>query len=88
MNTLEVIEAVKELTPELVPSARVVGRWVWIETADKPSAETRDVLKWLGFHWNRKRIAWQHPCGLHCKHAPYDPRDKYASVSVSELIPA
>lgn len=66
--------------------ADVVGRWVWVEFAEKPAGEIIAALKAAGFHWNRKRECWQHDCGF--PSAPSrnsDPREKYGSVSVSEF---
>jgi hypothetical protein len=34
-------------------------------------------LSQLGFHWNRRRQVWQHPCGQFRPGAWIDPRDKY-----------
>jgi len=55
--------------------AEVVGGrpdsgWVWVSFPDRPSGAD-DLGRWrchqelaqLGFHWNRERQAWQHPCG-------------------------
>jgi hypothetical protein len=43
--------------------ASVVGSWIWIQFKSEPPAEIRRDLSQLGFHWNRKRQLWQHPCG-------------------------
>ena len=52
--------------------SEVVGHWVWITFESKPSDETRASLGSVGFHWNRKRKCWQHPCGHKCKNSPKD----------------
>ncbi len=70
--------------PEALAYANVVGAWVWITFPAKPSAETRAFLKARGHSWNPKREAWQHPCGVRRKAAPYDPRLKYGQVPASE----
>ena len=82
MNTHETAAAIREQLPHLVPYARIVGRWVWIETPTKPTPEDRAVLKSLKFRWNPKRIAWQCSCGhsqggLRARN--YHPMDKYGA---------
>lgn len=86
-DTLTVLQRLKE-HPEALHAARVVGRWVWIEFAEKPAAEIRDFLKVEGFNWNHTRKAWQHSCGVFRPSAPYDPRWKYGEVRAEELITA
>jgi hypothetical protein len=39
----------------------------------------RQILAQLGFHWNRERQAWQHPCGAFRLHGFQDPHEKYES---------
>jgi hypothetical protein len=34
-------------------------------------------LAQLGFHWNRRRRVWQHPCGHSRTGTWIDPRAKY-----------
>jgi hypothetical protein len=34
-------------------------------------------LAQLGFHWNRRRRVWQHPCGRFCTGTHRDPREVY-----------
>ena len=80
----DVIQALRAQT-DIAPYARMVGRWCWIEFPSKPSAEARAFLKDAGFHWNWERGAWQHPCGFHSAHAPYDPREKYQSVPLEDV---
>ena len=55
--------------PDIVARSRLVGRWIWVEFPDdeKPDADTRSWLRELGFHFNKKRRAWQHPCGWFSK---------------------
>lgn len=86
MGTLDVLARLRAESPEAFAAARVVGRWVWCEFTAKPSAACRTVLSDLGFYWNRKRGAWQHPCGRFSKRAPYDPRLKYGQTSASLLL--
>lgn len=73
-------EILAELPEAVKPYAFKVGSWVWLEMPDKPDADTLTEIKALGFKWNPKRMAWQHPCGRFCKKAPYDPRGKYGSI--------
>ena len=66
--------------------ADVVGRWVWLRFGEKPSEETRTLLKGAGFAWVKKRGQWAHACGgfkWKRSKAPYEPRDKYGSISVA-----
>jgi hypothetical protein len=50
--------------PQLVKFARVVGQWVWIRFQQKQPREVTATLSQFGFHWNRRRQLWQHPCGV------------------------
>ena len=73
------------LNPEAQKAARRVGAWIWIEFSQRPDKPTRTFLTNLGFHWNRKRSAWQHPCGRPSQRArSYDPRDKYDVTPLTE----
>lgn len=72
---------------DITEFARVVGRWVWIEFPSRPPKDTCSFLLAEGFWFNRKRSAWQHGCGSYTAHArSYDPRTKYGSVGVSEIL--
>jgi len=75
-------------THDLSQFAQVVGRWVWVEFEEKPSAEIRTGLLEVGFHWNKKRGCWQHPCGHECVHSPADSwylKSKYGTVPAGEI---
>ena len=85
LSTLDVLSTLKEQLPNVWEQAEVVGKWVWIEFTYPPVKEVRDKLKELGFHWNHKRKAWQHPCGYFSLHSSSDPRFKYAVHSASSL---
>jgi len=37
----------------------IVGKWAWIQFAEKQPNEVTRVLAELGFHWNRARQTWQ-----------------------------
>ena len=59
--------------------AEVVGKWVWVTFKEQPTAEVRQQLAQLGFHWNRERQAWQHPCGKFSLGSQTDPHEKYSA---------
>ena len=65
------------VNPELFNLAEVVGKWIWIHFNETPAASWRQQLSQLGFHWNRERQSWQHPCGCFRPHGSGDPHDKY-----------
>jgi len=82
-----VLERIHEQIPDVWDATKIVGKWVWIETDTKPERTVREMLSDLGFHWNTKREAWQHPCGEFRKFCPKgDPRDHYASIDAKELV--
>ena len=54
--------------------AEVVGKWVWVTFKEQPAAEVRQQLAQLGFHWNRERQSWQHPCGKFSLRSEADPQ--------------
>jgi hypothetical protein len=57
--------------------AQVVGEWVWIQFEEKQPPQITAALSQFGFHSNRKRQTWQHPCGQYTTGSRRDPRDKY-----------
>jgi hypothetical protein len=66
--------------------AEVVGQWVWIQFTDKQSHDVTCILAELGFHWNKARQSWQHPCGLfRDKASRVDPRTKYRCYPANAL---
>ncbi len=66
--------------PRFFELAEVVGKWVWIQFAEKQPREITALLAELGFHWNSERQSWQHPCGtIPVAAATYDPRQHYGS---------
>jgi len=79
LPTEKVLNLLLTSSPELYRLAEVVGKWVWIQFSEIPAAEIRQQLAQLGFHWNRERQTWQHPCGQFRLRAFQDPRAKYAS---------
>jgi hypothetical protein len=80
-TTHEVVEKLKKELPDLADQAQIVGQWVWLEFATKPARPVIVKLKKLGFHWNRRRRCWQHPCGTR---SPNDPRE----TGEYEVVPA
>lgn len=72
--------------PDVARAARIVGRWIWVEFDEPPDTDTRRWLKELGFHWNRKRRVWQHPCGRFSKASPNDPRWKYGTLPLADVL--
>ena len=79
LPTSKVLELLKNANPGLFNLAEVVGKWVWVAFRETPAPELRQILAQLGFHWNRERQAWQHPCGQFRLRGFQDPHEKYAS---------
>ena len=79
LPTPKVLSALHQQLPAAYRLAEVVGKWVWVQFKDTPTAETRQQLAQLGFHWNRERQAWQHPCGQFSLSSAQDPHEKYSS---------
>ena len=61
LTTDRALELLKSSMPAQFALAEVVGKWVWIQFAEAPAEKIRADLSQLGFHWNTKRQAWQHP---------------------------
>ncbi len=64
-------------TPRFWELAEVVGKWVWIQFDDRQPRQITAALSQFGFHWNRKRQLWQHPCGQFVTGSVQDPCQKY-----------
>ena len=79
LPTNELLELLRCQAPQLLQSAEVVGKWVWIHLDAKPPREVTRDLSQFGFHWNQNRQTWQHPCGAFSGRANYDPHDRYGS---------
>ena len=77
LPTEKVLNLLQTGSPDLFNLAEVVGKWVWVTFQAQPAAEIRQTLAQLGFHWNRTRQAWQHPCGQFRLSSSSDPREKY-----------
>jgi hypothetical protein len=79
LPTAQVLDLLKSTMPRQFELAEVVGKWIWIAFAEAPAEKIRAELSQLGFHWNTKRQAWQHPCGHVTAGTPKEPREKYSS---------
>ena len=87
LETETLLAVLRGSAPHFFELAEVVGKWVWIQFANKQPNEVTRVLAELGFHWNNKRQAWQHPCGLYRhERAIYDPRRVYGSYFAADAI--
>jgi hypothetical protein len=78
LPTPKVLSLLHQQLPAAYRLAEVVGKWVWVRFTEQPAAEMRQQLAQLGFHWNRERQAWQHPCGQFSLSSSGDPREKYS----------
>jgi hypothetical protein len=79
LPTPKVLNLLFTSAPDIYRLAEVVGKWVWVTFKEQPAAEIRQQLAQLGFHWNRERQAWQHPCGQFRLSSQQDPHEKYSS---------
>jgi hypothetical protein len=88
LPTTKVLELLKTSNPGLFNLAEVVGYWIWVAFRETPAPELRQQLAQLGFHWNRERQAWQHPCGKFRLGSMTDPHQKYSSYFPADVRPA
>jgi hypothetical protein len=79
LPTPKVLAQLHQQIPAAYRLAEVVGRWVWVTFKEQPAAELRQQLSQLGFHWNRERQSWQHPCGQFSLGSATDPHAKYST---------
>ena len=79
LPTPKVLTLLHQQSPTAYRLAEVVGKWIWVTFKEQPAAEIRQQLAQLGFHWNRERQAWQHPCGQFSLSSATDPHEKYSS---------
>ena len=79
LSTQAVLDLLQKEAPHFFELAEVVGKWVWIQFAEKQPREVTAGLAQLGFHWNNKRQVWQHPCGQPTEGTLGNPREKYPS---------
>lgn len=88
LNTRRVIALLRTEAPDFFNLAEVVGKWVWIQFKQKQPREVTASLSELGFHWNRQRKTWQHPCGQPMPRWQTDPRAKYRTYFPADHQPA
>lgn len=88
LPTAKVLNLLLTGLPDVYRLAEVVGKWVWVTFKEQPTAEIRQKLAQFGFHWNRQRQAWQHPCGQFRLSSHTDPREKYSSYFPADVRPA
>jgi hypothetical protein len=85
LDTEKLLELLRSKEPRFFEIAEVVGKWVWIQFADKQPSTITSVLSELGFHWNNVRQTWQHPCGtIRKERAAFDPRRRYRSYFAAD----
>jgi hypothetical protein len=82
LSTKQVLDLMERENPDLWEVAYVVGEWVWVQFDEQPSRDITAALSQLGFHWNKKRQLWQHPCGQNLTGSHRDPPRE-----VSDLFP-
>ena len=61
LDTERLLTVLQSETPKFFEIAEVVGKWVWIQFADKQPVAVTRVLAELGFHWNNVRKAVEAP---------------------------
>ena len=88
LPTDKVLALLHTVNPDLFNLAEVVGKWIWVQFKEQPAASLRQQLAQVGFHWNRERQAWQHPCGAFRLRGAGDPHEKYASYYPGDERPA
>jgi len=77
LPTDKVLAMLQQQDRRLWELAEVVGKWVWVSFSEQPAPTVRQTLAQLGFHWNRTRQSWQHPCGQFRLSSAGDPHEKY-----------
>ena len=85
LPTDKVLAMLQQQDRRLWEMAEVVGKWVWVSFSEQPAPTVRQTLAQLGFHWNRTRQAWQHPCGQFRLSSAGDPHEKYQSYQPAEV---
>ena len=77
LPTDKVLALLQQQDRRLWELAEVVGKWIWVSFTEQPAPTVRQTLAQLGFHWNRSRQSWQHPCGQFRLSSAGDPHEKY-----------
>jgi len=85
LPTEKVLALLQQQDRRLWEMAEVVGKWIWVSFSEQPAPTVRQTLAQLGFHWNRTRQAWQHPCGQFRLSSSGDPREKYQSYQPADM---
>ena len=88
LSTESVLKLIFNETPRFWELCQVVGKWVWIQFDERQSNQITAALSELGFHWNKNRQAWQHPCGQFCTGSRKDPRRYYRCYFPADMNPA
>jgi len=84
LPTEKVLTLLQQQDRRLWELAEVVGKWIWVSFSEQPAPTVRQTLAQLGFHWNRTRQAWQHPCGQFRLSSAGDPHEKYPTYSPAD----
>jgi hypothetical protein len=79
LSTEKVLDLLYHETPRLWELCQVVGKWVWVQFDHRQPPTVTAELAQFGFHWNRRRQVWQHPCGQFATGSRRDPRQTYRS---------
>jgi hypothetical protein len=85
LPTDKVLTMLQQQDRRLWELAEVVGKWIWVSFSEQPAPTVRQTLAQLGFHWNRTRQAWQHPCGQFRLSSAGDPHEKYTSYQPADV---
>jgi hypothetical protein len=90
LPTDKVLAMLQQQDRRLWELAEVVGGrpdsgWIWVSFSEQPAPTVRQTLAQLGFHWNRTRQAWQHPCGQFRLSSAGDPHEKYTSYQPADI---
>jgi hypothetical protein len=90
LATEAVLNYLRTRLPRQYEIAEVVGKWVWLDVSPSRKPNLAALLWALGFHWNRRRGVWQHPCGSFdpLGSHPTDPRTKYRSYFPADFLSA
>ena len=88
LPTEKVLALLQQQDRRLWEMAEVVGKWIWVSFREQPAPTVRQTLAQLGFHWNRERQAWQHPCGQFRLSSSSDPRERYQSYHPADTATA
>ena len=85
LPTEKVLAMLQQQDRRLWEMAEVVGKWIWVSFSEQPAPTVRQTLAQLGFHWNRTRQAWQHPCGQFRLSSAGDPHEKYPTYNPADV---